>query len=79
MFVTDTLTAVIHYVKVSDVTYGDLLLSTLASDHRIVFSDKVEYTWEYDEQQYIRFTDGSSACYSLTDTVSVMRFEPAVF
>lgn len=63
----------IHHVRVDEVKFPDVLLTTLASDNRIVFSDQVEYTWEYDEQQYIRFTDGGYAQFDLGCTVSVLR------
>jgi hypothetical protein len=74
MIVANNIAAVIHYVKVDEIRHGDVLLTTLASDQRIVFSDKVDEVWEYDESHYVRFFDGSTGCYNRNETVSVMRF-----
>ncbi len=78
MIVLPGVSAVIHYVNVKDMQHGDVLLTTLASDQRIVFSDKVDEVWTYDEQVYVRFFDGSSASYIGNETLSVMRITEGV-
>lgn len=61
------------HIAVNEVKAGDVLLTTLASDHHIIFSDVVTDTYEYDEQQYFRTADNGYYQFDLKEIVSVIR------
>jgi hypothetical protein len=60
-------------INVKDVLPGDLLLTTLASDHRVIFGSVITDTSEYDEQQYFRCTEGGTYQFNLSEIVTVVR------
>ena len=63
------------HINVKDVKTGDILLTSLATDNLIIFSDEVDYVWEYDEDMYFRTVEGDTFQFDLTRTVTVLRHE----
>lgn len=52
---------------------GDIVLTPLASNPHIIYTDTVEDVWEYDEMIYVRTTDNGRMIFALDDVLTVIR------
>jgi hypothetical protein len=63
-----------HIIKARDIKVGDVVLTPLASNPRVIFSDTAVDVWEYDERLNV-CAEGNYLQYDLEETVTVMRPE----
>ncbi|AHJ86452.1 hypothetical protein 40AC_89 [Mycobacterium phage 40AC] len=65
-----------HHIRAREIKVGDIVLTPLASNPRVIFTEPALDVWEYEERLNVCST-GNYLQFGLEDTVTVLRPEEA--